>query len=96
MTSDVHTGPLPQASPSDEHHAGPLQPVAAKRVKRSDREKRWERRRRRLFFEEIVGWVVVPVVLIGGFWAIKAGLAAFGTSPTALIEGIKTIAASRS
>jgi hypothetical protein len=97
MSSDVHTGPLAQAAPTDEHHPGPLTPVARpQRFRRSEREKRWERRRKRRVFEEVVGWIVVPVVLISGFWAVKAGLAAFGTTPTALIEGLKTIAASRS
>jgi hypothetical protein len=97
MSSDVHPGPLAQAPASDEHHAGPLTPVAGpQKFRRSEREKRWERRRRRRVFEEVLGWIVVPIVLVAMFWAVKAGLAAFGTTPTALIEGIKTIASSRS
>lgn len=91
MTTDIHTGPLPQAAPDDEHHPGPL-PASShpQRVRKGWREKRWERRRRRRFTEEVLGWVLVPVILISGFWAVKAGLSAIGTTPTALIQGIKT------
>ncbi len=97
MSADVQTGPLEQASPTDEHHSGPLRPTThQQKVRRSEQEKRWARRRRRLVFEEIVGWIVVPIILIAGFWAVKAGLAVFGTTPTALIEGIKNFAGSKS
>ena len=94
--SDLQAGPLSQASPEDEHHAGPLAPApkAAQRppprYKKSWREKRWERRRRRRFFEEILGWVLVPIILIATFWAVKAGLNAMGTNFTSLVQGIKT------
>jgi hypothetical protein len=97
MTSDVHTGPLPKADINGEHHAGPLKPAAhPQKAKRSWREQRWERRRKRRVAEEVLGWILVPVILIAGFWAVKAGLGAFGTTPTALIEGIKTAVSSRS
>lgn len=88
MTTDIHAGPLPKAAPTDEHHPGPL--PAAPRVRKSGQEMRWERRRRRRFAEEVLGWVLVPVILLSVFWAVKAGLAALGTTPTALIQGIKT------
>jgi hypothetical protein len=95
--SEIHTGPLKEASPDDEHHRGPLQPsVHPQAARKSWREQRWERRRRRRLFEEVVGWVVVPVVLVAGYWSVKAGLNAFGTTPTALIEGVKAVIASRS
>ena len=55
------------------------------------REKRWERRRRRHFFEEILGWIVVPLILLALYWAVTSTLAAFGTSPGALIEGVKSL-----
>ncbi len=32
-------------------------------------EQRWERRRRRIWFEELVSWIVVPMVFILG-WII--------------------------
>jgi hypothetical protein len=66
------------------------------RHKKSWREQRWERRRRRRVFEEILGWIFVPIIVLSAYWAVKAGLAAFGTTPTALIEGIKAVIASRS
>ena len=97
MTSDVHTGPLTPAQPTAELHAGPLAPATRRsKDKKSWREQRWERRRRRRFGEEVLAWVLVPVILIGGFWAVKASLAALGTTPTALIEGIKAVVSSRS
>lgn len=75
------------------HEVGPLQPSAAtaSRYKKSWREKRWERRHRRRMAEEALGWVLVPVIVIGGFWAVKATLSALGTSPSALIQGVKAV-----
>ena len=55
------------------------------------REKRWQRRRRRKMFEEILGWILVPIILVGGYWAVVAGLNAAGTSPSALIAGIRQL-----
>ena len=91
-------GPLPQARSGDEHHAGPLDehtgPIATatrqQRYKKSWREKRWERRRRRRFTEEVLGWVLVPVILLSGYWAVKSGLNALGTNFSTLVQGIKT------
>ena len=86
----IEPGPLPQAAPDDEHHPGPLPKTShPQRVRKSWREKRWERRRRRRFSEEVLGWVLVPTILIAGFWAAKAGLNALGTSPTQLVQGIR-------
>lgn len=97
LAAEHRAGPLPQAGAGDEHHVGPLEPLQpavqtarAARAKKSWREKRWERRRRRRFTEEVLGWVLVPVILVSGFWAVKAGLNALGTNFTALIQGIKT------
>ena len=90
MTGDIHAGPLDRAAPTDEHHAGPL-PASAhpEKTKKSERERRWERRRRRRAFEEVLGWILVPIICVSVYWAIKGGLAAVGTSPTALIQGVK-------
>jgi hypothetical protein len=55
------------------------------------REKRWQRRRRRKLFEEILGWILVPIICIALYWAIKAGLNAAGTSPTAVYQAIKAL-----
>jgi hypothetical protein len=63
--------------------------------KKSWREQRWERRRRRRLFEEVLGWIVVPIIVIAVYWGVKSGLAALGTTPTALIQGIKAAVSSR-
>jgi hypothetical protein len=55
------------------------------------REKRWQRRRRRKVFEEILGWILVPIILVAGYWAVKAGLNAAGTSPSAIIAGVRQL-----
>lgn len=91
--SDLHAGPLKESSPDDEHRAGPLsksKEPPPPRVRKSWREQRWERRRRRRFVEEVLGWILVPIILIALYWGVKAGLAALGTDLTSLIQGIKT------
>ena len=70
--------------------------VAIAKRKKSWREQRWERRRRRIYFEEALAWVLVPVILIACYLGVKGILSAFGTSPTALIQGIQTALSSRS
>ena len=75
-----------------EIHEGPLQPTPTHQPgKLGWREKRWERRRKRRVFEEVLGWILVPVILIGLYWGVKAGLAALGTSPSAVIQGLSTL-----
>jgi hypothetical protein len=75
-----------------EIHEGPLEPTpAAEAAKLSWREKRWERRRKRRMFEEVLGWILVPVILIALYWAVKAGLSALGTSPSAVIQALRTL-----
>lgn len=103
--SSIHAGPLPQANEDDEHHVGPLRVAAAEsehqagplpqtvhpqRQRKSWREKRWERRRRRRFMEEVLGWILVPVIVISVYWAAKSGLNAMGTNFTTLFQGIRT------
>lgn len=70
-------------------------PARAQKHKKSWREQRWERRRRRRMFEEVLGWILVPIILVSVYWGIKSGLNALGTTPTALIQGIKTAISSR-
>ena len=79
MTDDIHEGPLTPAP-------APQQPV-----KLTWREKRWERRRKRRLFEEVLGWILVPVILIALYWAVKAGLSALGTSPSAVIQALRSL-----
>lgn len=95
--SDIHPGPLAEAPADSEHHQGPLaHGVPHARPRKTGRERRWERRRRRRYFEEVLGWVLVPVIAIALYWAVRGGLNALGTSPTALVQGIKAAIASRS
>ncbi|HLM41997.1 MAG TPA: hypothetical protein VK434_20665 [Microvirga sp.] len=55
------------------------------------REKRYQRRRRRVWFEEILGWILVPVIVIAGYWLLDMTLNAVGTSPAAIVDGVKAI-----
>ena len=75
-----------------EIHEGPLEPTPTPQAQKlSWREKRWERRRKRRMFEEVLGWILVPVILIALYWAVKAGLSALGTSPSAVIQALRTL-----
>ena len=44
--------------------------------------------------EEVLGWVLVPVILLGCYWLLDVGLNAMGTSPAAIMEGIEAVIAS--
>ena len=88
MTSDVGERPLePEPAPAARAPAAPPAPAH----KLSWPEKRWQRRRRRRLFEEILGWILVPVICVALYWGVRAGLNAAGTSPTAVIQAIKTL-----
>ena len=80
MTTEIHEGPLQSAS-------------TAPAPRKSWREQRWERRRRRRLYEEVLGWLLVPAIMFGCYWAVDATLGALGTSPTAFIQGVQTILA---
>ncbi|SCZ07679.1 hypothetical protein [Microvirga guangxiensis] len=82
MTSELHQAPI-EATRIIEPQ--PRQP------KLSWREQRELRRRRRVWFEEILGWILVPAIIIGCYWLLNVGLAAMGSSPEALMDGFKTI-----
>jgi hypothetical protein len=81
MTAEVQEGPL-ELVPSIQVEARP---------KKSGRERRYERRRRRIWFEELLGWILVPVILISGYLLVEAILNALGTSPSAIFNGLGTI-----
>ncbi len=83
------------AAPSFGDDGQDAAPARPQRHRKSWREQRWERRRRRQMFEEVLGWILVPIILIAVYWGTKAGLNAIGTTPTALIQGIKAAIASR-
>jgi hypothetical protein len=77
-------------------HEQPLEPVPQLTVpaKKSRRELRWERRRRRLRFEEVLGWVLVPVILAAAYLFVDMVLNALGTSPSAIFSGLSAISSS--
>ena len=70
---------------------GGPQGVQAPPRRLTGRERRWQRRRRRRAFEELLGWVLVPIILVVGYWAIKGSLNALGTSPTAIVAQVKQL-----
>lgn len=53
----------------------------------TEKERRWQRRRRRIIFEEVLGWILVPIILIGGYKLVEGGLALMGIDMAALAEG---------
>lgn len=67
----------------NELHEGPLAPVSTHSApqKPSRRDERRLRRRRRKRGEEILGWILVPVILFGIYWGVSAGFEFFGTTP---------------
>lgn len=67
----------------------------ARQTPRTARDKRWARRRRRLWLEELLGWIFVPIILIGIYWAIIGIFALMGTTPEAVIAGIRQVLGSR-
>jgi hypothetical protein len=79
MTTELEEGRLEAA------------PAASAPAKISWREKRYRRRRRRVWFEEILAWILVPIILFGGYWLVIVMLDALGTSPSAIIDGLRSI-----
>lgn len=73
-----------------EIHEGPLVPVASTSTPKPNpttwREQRWRRRRRRKVGEEVLAWILVPLIVLGCWWLMTTVLGALGTSPSALIE----------
>ena len=80
MTTEVQEGPL-EAAPAV--HV----PVA----KKTWREKRWERRRRRIWLEELLGWILVPIIIVGIYALVELGFSAMGTDLQTVIGGIGNI-----
>ncbi|MDP4024582.1 hypothetical protein Q8W71_18310 [Methylobacterium sp. NEAU 140] len=54
-------------------------PAAPKPLTR--REQRRRRRQRRRRGEEVLAWVLVPLICFGIYWGISAGFEVLGTSP---------------
>ncbi|KMO40681.1 hypothetical protein VQ02_07220 [Methylobacterium variabile] len=80
MSGDLNEGPL-----------APAETVSPPPVKATRREKRRQRRRRRKIGEEILGWILVPLILFAGYWAVNAGFAALGTTPGAVFDQLKQV-----
>ncbi|ACL55391.1 hypothetical protein [Methylobacterium nodulans] len=74
MTGDLNEEPLAPAT------------AVAPPPKLTRREMRRQRRRRRIIGEEILAWILVPLILIAGYWALSGGLAFFGTTPSAVFD----------
>ncbi|WP_112664162.1 hypothetical protein [Microvirga flavescens] len=79
MTTELHEGPLETATE-----------VAAP-VRRTWREQRERRRRRRIWMEEILGWILVPAIVVGCYWAAEGVMTALGTSPSAILNGFNMV-----
>lgn len=79
MTTELHEAPIEATR------------IIEPKPRLSWREKREQRRRRRVWFEEILGWILVPTIIFGCYWLLNVGLNAVGTSPGALMEGLKVI-----
>ncbi|MFC6792637.1 hypothetical protein ACFQE0_25635 [Methylobacterium komagatae] len=71
MTEDLREGPLTSLT----------QTAPAPKQKPSGREMRRIRRRRRRRGEEMLAWVLVPLICVGIYWCITAGFEFMGTSP---------------
>ncbi|CAA9307738.1 MAG: hypothetical protein AVDCRST_MAG90-231 [uncultured Microvirga sp.] len=84
MTANVQNPPLP---------SGPTQAAPARKL--SWREKRWARRRRRRWVEEVTGWLLVPVIVLGAYWIVNTILEGLGTSLPAIVQGVQTIISSQ-
>lgn len=82
MTTDIHEGPLEAAQ------------ATTAPAKLSWRQQREVRRRRRVWFEEILAWILVPIIIVGGYWLFEGTLNALGMSTEAIVEGLRAVAAS--
>ena len=80
MTTETQEEPL---------EGSPILPAAP--AKMTWREKRYQRRRRRVWLEEILGWILVPVIVIACYWVLNMTLTAVGTSPGAIVDGVKAV-----
>lgn len=81
MTTELHEGPLEAA------------PAVVAPTKLTWRQQREVRRRRRVWLEEILGWILVPLIVFGTYWLIEIVLSGMGTSVGAIINGLSTLKA---
>lgn len=69
--------------------AGRAEPAVRDTAPSTPKQQRWQRRRRRHVWEEILGWVLVPVILFGLYWAVVGGLAVFGLTLEEAMAGLR-------
>jgi hypothetical protein len=86
---DQRYEPIPE--PEVEQAAAAPARARPAREKKSWREQRWERRRRRIWFEETLAWFLVPVILVAGYFFVTGVLSALGTSLPAILNGLGAI-----
>ena len=60
----AESAPLDDAAARDAAAPAARKQPPATRPRKSWREERWERRRRRVWFEELLGWILVPLIVI--------------------------------
>jgi len=61
---------------------------AAAPKKRGWRKSYKERHRRRIWFEELLGWIFVPIILFFTYWCVVGLIGLFGKTPAELMEGL--------
>ncbi len=96
----VPDGPHPDAPPVPARKSPPGKAPRKSRAPRPDtppkkhktmRMARRERRRRRVWFEELVGWIFVPVILVALYWAGTGLLSIFGKNPQEVWDGLMQV-----
>jgi hypothetical protein len=83
VTTSVRQGPLEHA------------PAASSQPGGGARDRRLRRRRKRIWFEEMLGWVLVPLILLASYWAADTALTALGIDPAALIGYLASLVRGR-
>lgn len=71
MMSDTHEDTLTPVT----------RPSPPPKPKLTAREARRRRRKSRRRGEEILGWILVPIIVFGVWWGVNAGFEFFGTTP---------------
>lgn len=64
---------------------------SARQAPLTERERRWQRRRRRYVTEEILGWILVPIIIVAVYFGVTGILAAFGYTIDDLVEGARML-----
>jgi hypothetical protein len=73
-----------RAAPAPRRSRGRAEP---QRGPLTPKEERWRRRKRRYLMEEILGWILVPIILVGLYFAAVWGLSLFGLTLDDVVAG---------